>query len=287
MQLLIIEVIFMKSNMYKRHTVIQDIRGKSTVFVSPNIAGLQTSAPKYFPTYSEKIKETFFGICNEEVLKILQDNKFYNFFKVSDKLTLKSYTLSLDIRKSTKLMTICKSPEIYSNFISLFIKSCKEIIKKRNGIYDKFTGDGIICHFIDVEKKKNFNPYKDCIKCSIELHNNFSNVYKKILKEQKIKLDLCDAGIGIGIDYGEVFFRMNTESQDNELFAIGESINYACRLSCAPAFQTYLNTNAYHSIKNSLGNLYEFKKIEHEIKEGNIHIYQLLYGGKNKKINKK
>ena len=231
--------------------------------------------------------EDFKDLCKEEILQRIKeiDYDFYGFqnddISNSQLKTLSTFTLCLDIRKSTDLMSICRSAKIYSDFVSAFINSCKETIINRNAIYDKFTGDGVLCHFIEEVDE---NSYLNCIKCSIELHNKFKRIYKEYLDDKKFKLDLLEAGIGIGIDYGQVFFRM---IKGQEFFAIGESVNYACRLSCAPAYKTYLNTNAKVRIKKDKESLYEFTKKPLNIKvRGEINIYSLCGSCTNKEEKK-
>ncbi len=226
----------------------------------------------------KKIYDDFFKHqANIEVIENLKklDDKYAFFDTDTDTSTkqinlLATYTLCLDIRKSTDLMVVCKSMNDYYSFIEDIISTSNEIITKHNGIYDKFTGDGILCHFIEEIDEKS---YLSCMQCAIELHKNFKKWYKKYTKNEKFKLDILNIGIGIGIDYGQVFFKVRT----NQLFAIGESVNYACRLSSAPAGRTYFNTNAYFNIIKKdfyLCHLFTNKEINIKGKESSIMAYE-------------
>ncbi len=227
-----------------------------------------------------QIEGFFKDIVNPVILEKLKDlNAIYPLFyvknpegyvKVHEK-TLKCYTLCLDIRKSSDLMSVCESIQFYPLFLSNLITELSKVIKKHNAVYDKFTGDGILCHFIE---EINEDAHLDCMKCSIELHNMFREMYSQ--HRRYFKLELADTGIGVGIDYGEIFFKVINK----QLFVIGESVNYSCRLSSAPAYKTYFNTTAFHSIthKNKSKIDCSFTRKEINIKgKGNIYIYELDY----------
>ena len=239
---------------------------------------------------TESYYDDFENLCKKEIIDKLIEIE-YDFYGQADydqedykdntlKNTIPAYTLCLDIRKSTELMSYCESPKVYTDFMEVFIRKSKEIIKDSNAIYDKFTGDGILCHFIE---EINSEPLLDCIKCSVELHNNFKTVYSHYLKKGNFILDVSGAGIGIGIDYGKVFFRII----NHEFFAIGLSVVHACRLSGAPAYKTYFNTKAYHKVTNEENCLYKFEKQSLDIKgKEEINIYNLLYGTRITKTKK-
>ena len=218
-----------------------------------------------------KIYDNFFkNLANKDIIeklkKLDEDYAFFNPTKNSNK-SLATYTLCLDIRNSTDLMVNYKNIQDYIGFVEEIIGTSQEIIKNNNGIYDKFTGDGILCHFIE---KINEHAYSDCTECSKALHRNFRKIYKQNLK--KLKLDFSSTGIGIGVDYGRVYFKISKD----QLFAIGESVNYACRLSCAPAYKTYFNIRAYiEIIRKHMYSHHTFTKKEINIREkGKIFIYE-------------
>ena len=184
-----------------------------------------------------------------------------------------SFVFCMDIRNSTKLMEYAKEQNKYCDFIEELIKDCKETVLKHNAIFDKFTGDGMLCHFItdpDNELLNNNKVIENVLKVSQTLHNHFYRVYQKYLHKEKLfKVELKDIGIGIGIDYGDVYYKYT-----NEFYAIGEPVVYACRLANAEANNTYLNINAFQQVAaqaNFIKKLYKLKD------DKEIYIYSREY----------
>jgi len=150
--------------------------------------------------------------------------------------------VSIDIRRSTDLMLKAKSPTDYSDFITELSKKLSGVIIDNLGIFDKFTGDGILAFFPE------FYSGEDAILralVSAELcHYIFKEHYTA--NRNKFTVHIKDVGLGIGIDCGIV----SVANTPSELTVVGRPVVYACRFSGANAGETLLNLEAYEKLQS-------------------------------------
>ena len=55
-----------------------------------------------------------------------------------------AFVMSVDIRRSTELMLKARSPEAFAAFITTLCADLMSIVTESLGIFDKFTGDGVL-----------------------------------------------------------------------------------------------------------------------------------------------
>src|SRR5207249_2646213 len=108
--------------------------------------------------------------------------------------------ISIDIRRSTDLMLKARTPQDFAAFISNVSIALSRIITSNFGVFDKFTGDGMLGFFPD------FYSGKDCglrvLMAAKQCHLAFSELYRQ--NWASFDTVLCDIGLGIGIDFGPV-----------------------------------------------------------------------------------
>ncbi|WP_367209592.1 adenylate/guanylate cyclase domain-containing protein [Sphingobacterium sp. R2] len=148
--------------------------------------------------------------------------------------------VSIDIRRSTELMLKAKSPTQYSDFITALSDKLSKIIIENFGIFDKFTGDGILAFFPEFYSGE--EAILRALKAAEECHLVFKEHYKNC--RNKFTVFIKDVGLGIGIDSGIVSIA-NTSS---ELTVVGIPVVYACRFSGAKAGDTLLNIEAHQRL---------------------------------------
>jgi class 3 adenylate cyclase len=166
--------------------------------------------------------------------------------------------MSIDIRRSTELMLKARVPKLYADFITNLCSDLTKIIVDNYGVFDKFTGDGLLCFFPEFYSGQDAPYY--AIKAAAECHSKFAEHYQK--NRKCFKTVLIDVGLGIGIDYGKTHL---VKMQD-QLTVIGEPVVYACRLSGGEAGKTLLNQPAYEIISELYGAYVDFKEDSIEIK---------------------
>lgn len=178
--------------------------------------------------------------------------------------------VSIDIRSSTQLMLNAKTPNDFVAFISDLSFALSSHVKDHFGIYDKFTGDGLLCFFPCFFSGED-HVYQ-ALKLADSCHHSFKEVYAR--HNDKFSVVRSDVGLGIGIDTGETYVTF----VNNEPTVIGTSVVYACRLSSAPSNTTYVNQQIYEVIKNTYKDNFEITPCEIEFKgQGKMQVYKCVF----------
>lgn len=177
------------------------------------------------------------------------------------------FVLSIDIRRSTEPMLRSNEASSFKAFITRLCDDLKSKITTNYGVFDKFTGDGVLGFFPLFYSGESAGYY--AIKSAVECHEAFDKHYKKC--RDCFSSVILDTGLGIGIDYGTCHM-----ANINGLTLIGRPVVYACRLNAAEAGTTLLNQAAYTHIKEKYPDSYSFSETEIDAKyEGKILAYKL------------
>ena len=139
--------------------------------------------------------------------------------------TLVSFcVLVADLQNSVR---ICAElpPEEYFELINQIWACVEGTFKRYYGTYGKHTGDGLLYYFL----KERDNQYMmNAISCALEIRENI----KKLNMDWKMRKgwfnDLC---LNIGINEGQEYFGTIPSSPNIEFTALGDTVNYAGRLS--------------------------------------------------------
>ena len=194
------------------------------------------------------------------------DRNLYNRLESKTK-SVNTFVLSMDIRQSTELMLLAKTPFDYEEFIVHLCNKLTNTVKENFGIFDKFTGDGILAFFPSFYSGDGRGG--NAIKCAFECVKIFDEVYEIFRSNFDTVLD--NTGLTVGIDCGTAqFVNMN-----GSYTVIGKPVVYACRLSCAPAGTVILNNTAYDFIAKKYSRYLNFEREVINIKNGR-YIYLAL-----------
>lgn len=207
--------------------------------------------------------------------KLFNSNEFLSLFEKTK--NCESFVISIDIRRSTELMLKARTPELFEGFIVSLCDRLAQIILNNYGVFDKFTGDGILAFF------PNFYSGTEAglraVKTAIECHSFFKDHYKKN-KHCFISV-LKDIGLGIGIDYGDTYIVKIRGTYT----VIGPSVVYACRMSGAKAGDTLLNQPAYEEIFENYKHYFNIFETDINFKnEGSTVAYKVISNGESIQI---
>jgi len=151
--------------------------------------------------------------------------------------TLVSFSvLVADLQNSVR---ICAElpPEEYFELINSMWRILEESFRRFHGIYGKRIGDGVVYYFL---KKQDPEYLMNSINCGLAIRArmvDFSNEWKVR------KRWLNDLYLNIGINEGQEYFSTTAPSSTSiEFTALGDTINYASRLSNLARFGTILTT---------------------------------------------
>jgi class 3 adenylate cyclase len=223
----------------------------------------------------ESISHILTRVHNDAQTLLFEDEKFKE--KFNDGENSETVVVSIDIRRSTELMLKARKPELFASFITTLSRQLSNAIIKNYGIFDKFTGDGILAFFPKFYSGE--NAMLRALIAAEECHQIFNQHYNN--SRECFNVFIKDVGLGIGVDYGKVTLVNN----GNELTVVGIPVVYACRMSSAKAGQTLLNQPAKEEISR-IGND-SIKIIETEIfikNEGTALAYEVELTESLKKI---
>lgn len=133
--------------------------------------------------------------------------------------------LVADLQSSVR---ICAElpPEEYFELINAMWKLLEESFKKFNGFFGKKIGDGVVYYFL---KKQDPDYIINSINCALEIRERMGRFSIDWKMRKKWYNDLY---LNIGINEGQEYFSTTTPSSTNvEFTALGDTINYASRLS--------------------------------------------------------
>jgi len=214
----------------------------------------------------EKINHIIPRIREEARKKLLESSEFLELF--NDAGSCDAVVVSIDIRRSTELMLKARKPELFSKFITELSSKLSENIISNYGIFDKFTGDGILAFF------PKFYSGDEAIIRALKSAEECHEIFDKHYHDSKscFNVFINDVGLGIGIDYGTVTL-VNTS---NELTVVGIPVVYACRMSGAKAGDTILNQPAKEEIERLCANHIKITDATILIKnEGTAEVYKI------------
>jgi class 3 adenylate cyclase len=179
-----------------------------------------------------------------------------------------AFIMAVDLRRSTDLMLKARTPEGFAQFITTLCSKLRGIILDEHGVFDKFTGDGILCFFPDfyTGEQAGYHAVAAADRC----HRVFEQHYRE--HRASFQGVLIDVGLGIGIDFGTT----HLVPVAAELAIVGEPVVYACRMAGARAGTTLLNQPAYEQILNRFSEYFAFEETTIDVKhEGSYLAYSV------------
>ena len=235
--------------------------------LSPGKPLLNLLKERYNEQQQLKLMKYMTRVQDRASQKMLDDESFAKLFL--DKDEFKAVILSLDIRRSTELMLKAESPQLYAEFINAITNELTESVKNRFGIYDKFTGDGLLAFFPD------FYSGDKAILYALQCADDCQKIFEAIFSSYRNRFAIGDmvTGLGGGIDVGSVY----KAGIELEYTVVGRPVVYACRLSSAPAGHTYLTPLAQNELLKMNCSAFTSNETQIEIKhEGAAKVFDVL-----------
>ena len=205
-------------------------------------------------------------VSSEAQQKLLADEGFRQQF--SDTKDCAAFVLSVDIRRSTELMLRARSASHFARFLTAVCEDIESVTRQNFGIFDKFTGDGVLAFFPDFFSGPDAGYF--VLKAAQQCHAAFRARYKE--HRSSFTPVLNDVGLGIGIDHGNV----SLLHLPHGLAVVGGAVVYACRLSGAPSGRTYVNQPAFDIVTSRYGDACAAAETALEVKhEGRILCHEV------------
>ena len=186
------------------------------------------------------------------------------------------FVMSVDIRRSTDLMLKAREPGRFADFICRLCGELATVVLDNYGVFDQFTGDGVLAFFPDFYSGPDSGYY--AVTAAQTCHDVFSTHYRE--SRSTFFSVLQDAGLGVGIDYGE----FSLVQVPTRITVVGPPVVYACRMAGGPAGHTLLNQPAYEQISERYGAQFSFDETELSLKhDGPTLAYRLRGTGQSYK----
>lgn len=116
-------------------------------------------------------------------------------------------------------------PEEYFELINQMRRTIEESFRKYYGVYGKHAGDGLVYYFL---KDRDLKYIINSIDCALEVKERM----EKLSEEWKVRKKWNNVlYLNIGLNEGQEYFSALRPSVNIEFTALGDTINYASRLS--------------------------------------------------------
>jgi class 3 adenylate cyclase len=177
-----------------------------------------------------------------------------------------AYVLSIDIRRSTELMLKARDPKLFAEFLTTLANEFRKVILVNYGIFDKFTGDGILAFFPEFFSGRDAGYF--ALKSATTCHDVFASHYQK--NRRCFISVLKDIGLGIGLGYGDV----QLVQLAGNITVVGKPAVYACRMSGAKAGHTYVTEPAFDRLSEKHSSICSFDDREIDVRhEGTFLVH--------------
>ena len=167
---------------------------------------------------------------------LVNDPEFEKLFMETN--SFPAVILSADIRDSSAMVAMENESGEFAQFIQEVILSLGDCVKNNFGIYDKFTGDGILAFFPPFYSGK--DAVLHALACAKECHELYDSIYAK----HASAFNSTAHGLGIGLASGTVW----QSGTDSEFTTVGYPVVEACRLSGADAGHTYVSLDVWKEV---------------------------------------
>ncbi len=175
-----------------------------------------------------------------------------------------------DIRGFTSMSEKMPADEV-STILNEYFSQMEPIIRKYNGVINKFIGDAIMVIF--GEPIQDINHPKNAVKCAYEMLKKVNYLREKWLEQGRPRFE-----IGVGINTGEVFIgNIGTENR-MEYTVIGDSVNLASRIEgYNKVYKTNLlvSSTTYNYISDC-ADVIKIKEVQIRGKSKKMDIYEVL-----------
>ncbi|MDD3437234.1 MAG: adenylate/guanylate cyclase domain-containing protein, partial [Candidatus Gastranaerophilales bacterium] len=207
--------------------------------------------------------------------KYISNDVMQNVVKNIDELALGGKranvtVLFADIRGFTAMSENMTAEEV-SLILNEYFGGLEPIIRKYNGVINKFIGDAVMAIFGEPIQDK--SHALNAVKCADEILTKVDELQKKWLREGKPKIE-----IGIGINTGEVFVgNIGTENR-LEYTVIGDVVNLASRIeSYNKVYKTkfLISSTTYEKVRN-IADVIKISEVSIRGKAKRLDIYEVL-----------
>ncbi len=156
--------------------------------------------------------------------------------------TERTVTLAIDIRKSTFCMGQAAVDADYADWLDQFVRVTSEVCAVHGGVFDQFTGDGALIHFLNDETRLacDRSPMAAALACAVDLLRAM-DLHLAVLRSL-VRHPSDVVGGAVGLDVATASWSMARAGMP---IVVGRGVVDACRLSSAAGPRTINMTNIF------------------------------------------
>ncbi len=215
----------------------------------------------------EKIKNIMGKYISKDIMQnVIENIDHVKVGGIKSEVTI----LFADIRGFTSIAETLSAEEL-TGILNEYFSTIEPIIRKYDGVLNKFMGDAVMAIF--GEPIKNKQHAINAVKCANEILRKVKVLQTKLLDEGKPKI-----AIGVGINTGEVFVGNIGSEERLEYTVIGDTVNLASRIEAHNKIyktQFLISENTYNHI-NNIADVIKISNVSIRGKARKIDIYEVL-----------
>ncbi len=175
-----------------------------------------------------------------------------------------------DIRGFTSISEKLSAEEV-TDILNEYFSLVEPIIRKHNGVLNKFIGDAVLAIFGEPIQDK--NHALNAVLCANEMHKKFAELQQKWELEGKPHIE-----IGVAINSGEAFVGNIGSSERLEYTVIGDTVNTASRIeSYNKVYKTrFLISESTYEKVSRICDVIKIREVAIRGKALKINIYEVL-----------
>lgn len=175
-----------------------------------------------------------------------------------------------DIRGFTSISEKLSAEEVTS-ILNEYFSAVEPIIRKHNGVLNKFIGDAVLAIFGEPIQDK--NHALNAVLCANEMHKQMAKLQDKWELEGKPRIE-----IGIAINTGDAFVGNIGSSERIEYTVIGDTVNTASRIeSYNKVYKTrFLISESTYEKVSRICDVIKIREVQIRGKSRKINIYEVL-----------
>jgi class 3 adenylate cyclase len=178
--------------------------------------------------------------------------------------SISTATLSLDLRKSTFCMENADPAWKFALWLDLLVQILTRVTHLHGGVFDKFTGDGALVHFLapDESEAAVADAMVTAFDCALSMHRAMRRHVE--LLSTFLHFDSDILGAAIGIDVAPAFWSLDHR---NNPITVGHAVVNACRIGDKTEAGASRFTNGAYQYLRGLRDVGGMKRVSFVSKE--------------------
>jgi class 3 adenylate cyclase len=183
--------------------------------------------------------------------------------------TVPTASLSFDLRQSTFAMDQAIDKKFHADWLEGMVIILRQLTHMHGGVFDKFTGDGVISHFpiysfvSDVKSTAAASEViKNSVICAWDMIRAIDFFVAKMLPNIALKKSTFGASVGVAFDDAQ----WSVDRVGNPI-VVGRGVVHACRLSDGPPDTVQVSNAVITRLEMDLPDLQGHKELDFVSKE--------------------